>query len=72
MRFDSYSAGYNAYPYLSLYSGMVVFFADTGIPRYGLHSDSGGLAALGPEAQDRLRVLDLVKAHENEYCKNRN
>ena len=31
MRFDSYFAGYNAYPYLSLYSGMVVFFADTGI-----------------------------------------
>ena len=24
MRFDSYFAGYNAYPYSSLYSGMVV------------------------------------------------
>ena len=25
MRFDSHFAGYNAYPYPSLYSGMVVF-----------------------------------------------
>ena len=32
MRFDSYFAGCNAYPYLSLYSGMAVFFADTGTP----------------------------------------
>ena len=37
MRFDSYFAGYNEYPYLSLYSGMVVFFADTGIkPHWAL------------------------------------
>ena len=34
MRFDSYFAGCNEYPYLSLYSGMVVFFADTGTDPY--------------------------------------
>ena len=56
MRFDSYFAGHRAYPYISLYLAMVVFYADTGIR---------SLIAEDFDCRSRERALSPVRERGN-------
>ena len=58
MRFDSYHAGYYAYPCISLYIATVVFFADTG--KHVVKSTHHSVALKTP--------LLYMAAHKHVFC----